>query len=441
MRSINRHDKRLHFTIIFTTIVFFSTLFTGIASSETVVNISPQKQSVEENKSFAVDIYIEPDTPISGAQFDFTFNSTLANVRDVQEKNVLSQTGAATIFNAGSIDNVKGTVTGVYSLILGKDPATRPGTLATINLVSTGRSGACELHLSNVIVSNSTGNAIPITVKGGSVYLGDTENTDQIDSGSKTSTEEVSGGGGGGIANGESYENIKLKEISKVFVSKDTAISYQFKDIENPVTYVNYTALKNAGFITTSIEVLDNTSCLVSDEPDGIVYKNLNIWVGKNGYSTEENIGNPVINFKVSKIWLEENRIQESTIKLNRYHLNAWNPLPTVKTGEDSEYIFFESETPGFSPFAITGQSSQFAYGPKNQATNSKEILAPEPAAKEKSEAAISSEKEKLPDEDDREDRNYQAPAPGICGAGTLFLAALMIFKRNREPEEDMEEA
>ncbi|AKB17620.1 cell surface protein [Methanosarcina sp. WWM596] len=123
------------------------------------------------------------------------------------------------------------------------------------------------------------------------------------------------------------------------------------------------------------------------------MYKYLNIWVGKNGYSTEENIGNPVINFRVSKIWLEENWIQVANVELNRYHLYAWNPLPTVKTGEDSDYIFFESKTPVFSPFAITGQSSQFASGPENQVPDSKEILTSGPAGEENSDAAFSSEK------------------------------------------------
>ena len=130
--------------------------------------------------------------------------------------------------------------------------------------------------------------AVPVTVVDGSVNIGDAESPDQSDSISETSTEE-SGGGGGGVDNGESYENIKLKEVSRVFVSKDTVVSYRFKASENPVSYVNYTALKNAGFITTTIEVLENTSGLVSTGPGGIVYKNLNIWVGKNGYSNEEN--------------------------------------------------------------------------------------------------------------------------------------------------------
>ncbi|AKB29746.1 Cell surface protein [Methanosarcina siciliae T4/M] len=427
-------DRRSNFSLYLIVFLFLSTTLIGTTAAETIISISPREQAIEENESFTINIYIEPDTPISGVQFDFIFNSSLVNVNNIQEKKALSQTGATTIFNAGSIDNSKGTVTGVYSLILGKNTATEPGTLSAINLVSNGLPGVCKLQLSNVIVSNSSGKAVPVTIVNGSVNVGDAESTGRSDNSSGTSTGERSGGGGG-IDNGENYENIKLKEVSRVYVSKETVVSYRFKASENPVSYINYTALKNAGFITTTIEVLENTSGLVSGKPGGIVYKNLNIWVGKNGYSTEENIGNPVIGFRVNKTWLEENRIQVSTVKLNRYHLNAWNPLPTVKTGEDSEYIFFESEAPGFSPFVITGQSSQFAYGPENRLPDLKEKLGTEPVVKETSEANLSSEKEKetVRSEDGQESRTSQAPGSGISGTGILFLAALTSFKRNRK--------
>ena len=36
-----------------------------------------------------------------------------------------------------------------------------------------------------------------------------------------------------------------------------------------------------------------------------------------------------------------------------RYSDDKWNALPTRKTGEDDQYMYFESKTPGFSPIAI----------------------------------------------------------------------------------------
>lgn len=171
-------------------------------------------------------------------------------------------------------------------------------------------------------------------------------------------TQSPGSGGGGGSDMGEEYENIELKEVVTVYVSSGSNVSFQFENPEDPIIYVNYTALSSAGSITTAIEVLKSTSALAADAPPGAVYKNVNIWVGTYGYATEKNIKYPVIGFKVNRTWLHENQVLTSTIRLNRYTSGVWNPLPTVKTHEDTGYVYFESQTPGFSPFAITGQSS-----------------------------------------------------------------------------------
>jgi len=181
-----------------------------------------------------------------------------------------------------------------------------------------------------------------------------------VPSTSKETQPSGSGGGGGGrgdIDTGEEYENIELKEIATVYVSSGSNVSYQFENPGNPVIYVNYTALSSSGSITTTIEVLKSTSALAADAPPGVVYKNVNIWVGTYRYATEKNIKDPVIGFKVDRTWLHENLVLTSTIRLNRYTSGIWNPLSTVKTHEDTGYVYFKSQTPGFSLFAITGQS------------------------------------------------------------------------------------
>ncbi len=50
------------------------------------------------------------------------------------------------------------------------------------------------------------------------------------------------------------------------------------------------------------------------------------------------------------------NQTDAASIKLNRYSEDVWTALPTTRTDEDTAYLYFESQTPGFSPFAITGQ-------------------------------------------------------------------------------------
>ncbi|AKB78867.1 cell surface protein [Methanosarcina horonobensis HB-1 = JCM 15518] len=51
-----------------------------------------------------------------------------------------------------------------------------------------------------------------------------------------------------------------------------------------------------------------------------------------------------VIEFRVSKSWIEENNIDISTIVLKRSHDRSWTSFATEITGEDEGYLFFEAE-------------------------------------------------------------------------------------------------
>lgn len=346
-----RHSILTFLFLLFTGIIV-STGLIGVVSAQTLVSISPSTQQIDEGQNFVISVYVEPDAPVSGAQFNLQFDSSLVNVVSITEGDLLNQDGASTIFSSGTIDNSQGTITDVYALILGKSNVTSSGIFANIDLVALNKSGTCTFEMSNVIISNSAGQSLPITVSNGNADVGDVTTT--------PTDGDASGGGagGGGGSTGEEFENIELKEVAVVYVTINTIISYKFDDPIDPIMYVNYTALNNAGSISATIEVLKSTSALVSSEPSDKVYKNVNIWVGKAGYATEANIKDPVIGFKVSRTWLHGNNILQSTVRLNRYASGAWESLPTTKTSEDTTYVYFESQTPGFSPFAITGQSS-----------------------------------------------------------------------------------
>lgn len=348
-----RHSILTFLFLLFTGMIV-STSLIGVVSAQTLVSISPSTQQIDEGQNFVISVYVvpEPEAPASGAQFTLQFDSSLVNVINVTEGDLFNQAGATTIFDAGAIDNSQGTVTYVFVLILGKSNITTPGIFANINMVALNKSGTSTFELSNVVISNSEGQSLPITVTNGNADIGDVTIT-------PTDSDASGGGAGGGAGStGEEFENIELKEVATVYVSINTKISYKFDDPINPVAYVNYTALNNAGSISTTIEMLKDTSALVSSEPSGKVYKSMNIWVGKGGYATEANIKDSVIGFKVTRTWLHDNNILESTVRLNRYASGTWGSLPTTKTSEDTTYMHFESQTPGFSPFAITGQSS-----------------------------------------------------------------------------------
>lgn len=175
--------------------------------------------------------------------------------------------------------------------------------------------------------------------------------------GGSTRKKSASGGGGGGGPTGDRYENVLLKEAQSVFVTKDAQVSYAFRTEGNRITSVQFFSLKTSGNIQATIEVLKDKSSFAKSNAPGKVYQQMNIWVGKVGFVVPENVNDLKIDFKVDKSWLEENKIDTATVKLYRYADSSWKALPTSVTAEDEVYIYFESQTPGFSPFAISSET------------------------------------------------------------------------------------
>jgi PGF-pre-PGF domain-containing protein len=83
---------------------------------------------------------------------------------------------------------------------------------------------------------------------------------------------------------------------------------------------VDFDAKKMAGKTTAIVEVLKGKSALVYNLPSDEVYISFNIWVGNSGYASLKNIENPVFYFKVEKVWMQEIKIDSSSIALNRYN-------------------------------------------------------------------------------------------------------------------------
>lgn len=172
-----------------------------------------------------------------------------------------------------------------------------------------------------------------------------------------TTTPGTNGGGsaGGGGATGEEFENIAATEVIKRYVSNGVRATYTFN---GTITEVNFLPKKTAGDIAVVVETLHHTSTLVDIFPSDIVYRNVNIWVGLAGYASEQNMDDAHVKFKVAKDWILSLDINKNSIQLQRYNENAWKPLSTQKIGEDIDYIYYSSQTSGFSSFVITGQKS-----------------------------------------------------------------------------------
>lgn len=209
-------------------------------------------------------------------------------------------------------------------------------------------------YIVTLTVSNANGTASKTTI----ITVNEEDN-----GGSNHRSGGSSGGGGGGSP--EPAKNVKVKVLAQVFITNGKAVKFDFTKNATCVVSASFDAIKNVGKTTTIVEELKNKSALVSELPEGEVYKSFNVWVGNSGYATSKNIENPVICFKVEKSWMQNKSVDQDSITLNRYEDEdehggkdgTWTRLTANLTGEDDKFLYFTSEVPGFSFFAITGET------------------------------------------------------------------------------------
>lgn len=157
--------------------------------------------------------------------------------------------------------------------------------------------------------------------------------------------------------------NIRIREICQHYVTNGRRIKFEFENKATPVSYVEFDPKMTAGSITTIVEELKERSSLASIDPEGEVYKYLNIEVGDEGFANSNNIENAVVGFNVNKKWIAENDINKDTITFQHFNNNQWDPLETEKVDEDDDYVYLKAKTPGFSPFAITASKKGLGIG------------------------------------------------------------------------------
>lgn len=175
-----------------------------------------------------------------------------------------------------------------------------------------------------------------------------------------------SGGGGGGSSSGSSSgsgigssfskepaKNVASKELATRNVMSGSHIRYDFLQNNTCVQYIEYDAVRTFLKTTTTVEELKEKSTFVPERPSAMIYKYANVWVGDKGGGAPTSLENGSIGFRVEKSWINNNSINESLVTLQWYN-KSWEPLYTQKVGEDNNYSYFISKTPGFSFFAIT---------------------------------------------------------------------------------------
>ncbi len=226
------------------------------------------------------------------------------------------------------------------------------------------------IYTVNLTVSNANGSVSKLNT----INILTKSNSDGSSSGGSRS----SGSGGGGSP--ESAKNVEVKELCQVFITKGKAIEFDFTKNATCVVYVGFDAKKTVGKTTTIVEQLKNKSTLVSNLTEGEVYKYFNVWVGNSEFASSDNIENSTICFKIEKSWLQDKSIDQDSVTLNRYINKKWEQLPVNLLKEDSKFLYFTADVPGYSFFAVTGKSYSFPAEtltvtyPENDSDSSRDI-------------------------------------------------------------------
>ena len=159
----------------------------------------------------------------------------------------------------------------------------------------------------------------------------------------------------GGVS-GVPSVNVLAASVSRQQVLAGQQAEFTFSESGCSVTGISFVSGTSVGTVNGKVEILRGLPITVLDNPDGVAYQYMNIVIGSQFFGESGTFENVVINFKVPRNWMDENRIDETSIVLNRFHDNAWTPLTTEKIGEDDEFLYFRAETLGFSYYSITGE-------------------------------------------------------------------------------------
>ncbi len=191
-----------------------------------------------------------------------------------------------------------------------------------------------------------------------------------------TTTTSSSSGTRASVSQGQSPDIVERSASSVKRITGGSEVNYDFSDSGTPVLGVSFDAKDDKGLVVAKVQVLSSTPEGVPSA-SGNSYQMMSIDVGSEGTISSDSADNVMIHFKVSKQWIEENNIDVSTIRMNRYHGEQWNDLPTTQENEDNEYFYFYAETPGFSVFNVVGDEISAAYEQVPASAGSEEVEEP----------------------------------------------------------------
>jgi len=320
----------------------------GMAEETPIVRIGSAQGSVSD--SVDISINIENASVIGAMDIGLTYDASI-----LEATNVVNEAMIESLPDALSSYNISSGKINI-SLATYPDAINNDGELFIVTFDVVGGNVGDNVTLVAEVEAytmNASPQPVSVDTEDGVVVV--TEKKSDGSSGGSGSGSGSSGSAGVG-SSGEAPGNIQMSETKTKTVYKNSELSYSFNANGNIVQFITFTGLTNSGEIGAKVEMLKTTSTVVGLAPPEIVYQNLNVLLGPSNWATSSNIANPIIGFKVETTWISENNIDGSTIKLHRYNGVNWESLVTTQTSQDADYLYFESETSGFSPFAVTGE-------------------------------------------------------------------------------------
>lgn len=164
----------------------------------------------------------------------------------------------------------------------------------------------------------------------------------------------LTGGNGGGTPTtpaGVVNTTVTIPNASSSSPAIITIDTNKSKDLKIDEVKIEVNGTVNNATITVKESTLPTGANFAIGTDIGATYKYLDITTN----IPKDNIEKVTIKFKVEKSWLTTNNIDPSSISLQRYVNDQWVKLPTTIIDEDDTYIYFETESPGLSVFAIIG--------------------------------------------------------------------------------------
>jgi chitodextrinase len=155
--------------IMISVIILLGTFIIPVhAAGYTTVKVNPLSQTISSGNTFTISIACVPAQAIKSFELKVVFNPSLLKANSVSQGNIFKS--YTTFFNAGTIDNVGGTIKNIYDLILGTGSVSSSGTLVTISFTAKSTPGTSSINLNTVGITNNVG-YLPITITNGSVQI------------------------------------------------------------------------------------------------------------------------------------------------------------------------------------------------------------------------------------------------------------------------------